>query len=88
MPGCMRTTLILDKDVAAMLERVRKKRGGSLKELVNEALREGLKQATTPPGRRRDFRTTPTEPGPRLLGNVDNVTDVLAIVEGKSNRRT
>ena len=40
----MRTTLTLDDDVAAMLERLRKAREQSRKELVNEALRQGLKQ--------------------------------------------
>ena len=40
----MRTTLTLDNDVAAVLERLRKSRNASLKELVNEALRRGLKE--------------------------------------------
>jgi hypothetical protein len=38
----VRTTLTLDDDVARLLERVRKRRGITLKELVNKALREGL----------------------------------------------
>jgi Ribbon-helix-helix protein, copG family len=38
----MRTTLTLDDDVAAALERLRKSRDASLKDLVNEALRRGL----------------------------------------------
>ena len=38
----MRTTLSLDDDVAALLERVRKAKDASLKEVVNAALREGL----------------------------------------------
>ena len=33
----MRTTLTLDDDVAAILERLRKSRDASLKDLVNEA---------------------------------------------------
>src|SRR6516164_6557091 len=43
MSRCMRTTLTLDDDVAAILERLRKSRDASLKDLVNEALRRGLK---------------------------------------------
>ena len=38
----MRTTLTLDDDVAAILERLRKSRDATLKNLVNEALRRGL----------------------------------------------
>ena len=41
MSRCMRTTLTLDEDVAAILERLRKSRDTSLKDLVNEALRRG-----------------------------------------------
>jgi len=82
----MRTTLTLDKDVAAMLERLRKARGGKLKALVNEALREGLKRTATPPRRRNDFRTRPADLGPCRLGNVDNVAEILAVVEGESSK--
>jgi hypothetical protein len=80
----MRTTLSLDDDVAAMLERLRKSRRASLKELVNEALREGLKHLTTPPKRRKPFRTASVDLGRCLLGNVDNVAEVLAVAEGES----
>jgi hypothetical protein len=37
----MRTTLTLDEDVAALLERVRSQRSLGLKQAVNEALRRG-----------------------------------------------
>ena len=36
----MRTTLTLDKDVAAVIERLRKTRDASMKEIINEALRD------------------------------------------------
>lgn len=45
----MRTTLTLDDDVAAKIERLRKTRDQSLKDLVNDALREGLKHLAAPP---------------------------------------
>jgi hypothetical protein len=38
----MRTTLTLDDDNAVRLERLRKTRDASLKEVVNEAIRRGL----------------------------------------------
>src|SRR5262245_39488776 len=50
MSRCMRTTLTLDDDIAAILERLRKSRDASLKDLVNEALRRGLKDMTEPNG--------------------------------------
>jgi hypothetical protein len=80
----MRTTLTLDKDVAAALERLRKARRASRKQIVNEALRQGLERLAAPPAkRRRAFRTQPLSLGTCLLGNVDNVAEVLAIAEGE-----
>lgn len=40
----MRTTLTLDPDVAALLERATAERGVSFKAVVNEAIRAGLGQ--------------------------------------------
>lgn len=81
----MRTTLSLDKDVAAAIERLRKARKVSLKEVVNEALRRGLGQmASPPPAPRRPFRTRTVSLGRCLVGNVDNVSEVLAVGEGES----
>lgn len=82
----MRTTLSLDDDIAAMLERLRKSRRASFKELVNEALREGLKHLAAPPKRRKPFRTGAVDLGRCLLSNVDNVAEVLAVAEGESFR--
>lgn len=80
----MRTTLSLDKDVAAALERVRKARKASLKQVVNEALRQGLARMATPPAApRRPFRTRTLSLGRCLIGSVDNVAEALAIAEGE-----
>ena len=77
----MRTTLTLDDDVAAALDRLRKTRRGSFRDLVNEALREGLRSLTAPPRRRMRFRTRVVDLGRCRLGNVDNVAEVLAVAE-------
>jgi hypothetical protein len=82
----MRTTLTLDDDVAAKIERLRKTRNASLKDLVNEALREGLKHLAAPPRKRVPFRTETVDLGRCLLGNVDNLAEVLAVAEGESFR--
>ena len=80
----MRTTLTLDDDVAAALERLRKARRGSFRELVNRALREGLRSLSAPPRKRTRFRTRAVDLGRCLLGNVDNVAEVLAVAEDDS----
>ncbi len=80
----MRTTLTLDDDVAAALARLRKTRTDTFKELVNQALREGLKQMRTPARSREPFRTRPMDLGPPLIGSIDNIAEVLAIIEGES----
>ena len=79
----MRTTLSLDEDVAAALERVRKARKAPLKQVVNDALRRGLEQMASPrPASRKPFRTRPVSLGRCLVGNVDNISEVLAVAEG------
>jgi hypothetical protein len=82
----MRTTLTLEKDVAAMLERLRKTRDASMKALVNEALREGLKHLEAPRRKHRRFRTGSVDLGRCLLASVDNVAETLAVAEGESFR--
>jgi len=80
----MRTTLSIDDDVAALLEKVRKAKGFSLKQVVNTALRAGLLQLTTQDRPRRRFRTQKADLGRCLVGNLDDVAGVLAIAEGEA----
>jgi hypothetical protein len=82
----MRTTLSLDDDVAALLARVRQARKAGLKQVVNEALRQGLKQMAAPPPRRKPYRTKPVSLGRCLVGSLDDVSEALAIGEGESFR--
>jgi hypothetical protein len=82
----MRTTLSLDDDVAALLRRVLKARKASLKVVVNQALREGLRRMTEPTARRRPYRTRAVSLGRCLVDNVDDVAEVLAHAEGDAFR--
>ena len=82
----MRTTLTVDDDVAVLLEQERKNRKVSLKEVVNDALRAGLRQLAAPPRRRLRFQTEAVDLGRCLVGNVDNVAESLAIAEGEAFR--
>lgn len=82
----MRTTLTLDDDVAAALERLRKTRKQSLKAVVNDTLRRGLEHRSSPRRPRVVVRTHAVSLGRCLLGNVDNVSEALALSEGESYR--
>jgi preprotein translocase subunit SecF len=79
----MRTTLSLDDDVAVLLEQVRKRRKGRLKEIVNQALREGLTRMTRVRKRVTQYRTPETSLGRCLVGSLDDVAEVLAVAEGE-----
>jgi hypothetical protein len=78
----MRTTLTLDDDVAALIRRVQTDRKASLKEVVNEALREGLQRMTAPAQPERPYRTPSLDLGQSLVGSMDNIAEVLALIEG------
>jgi predicted flavoprotein YhiN len=82
----MRTTLSLDEDVAVLLRQVRQKRKTGLKQTVNEALRQGLRQLAAPPSRREPYRTQAVSLGRCLLGGLDDVAEALAVAEGESFR--
>jgi hypothetical protein len=82
----MRTTLTLEPDVAARLERLMRERGQPLRAIVNAALREGLSALERPARRRKSFRTTGFDLGPSLVGSLDNVEEVLARIDGESHR--
>lgn len=81
----MRTTLTLDKDVAARLEQAAKKRRLPFKTIVNDALRAGLsiidKPVTNPV-----FQTVGFDLGASLVGSLDDVHGVLARVEGEEHK--
>lgn len=81
----MRTTITLDNDVAARLERLRGPER-TFRELVNDALRRGLDAIERPPPRRRRAYTTPADLGALLVPNVDDVWGVIAAVEGDDHR--
>jgi hypothetical protein len=83
----MRTTLTLDEDVAAALERLRKKTRMSLKEAVNEAMRRGLAQMARSGGAPREpYRTPSVSLGRCLVSSIDDVAEALAVAEGEAFR--
>jgi hypothetical protein len=82
----MRTTLTLDDDVAAALERLRRARGARLRTLVNDVLREGLRHLQPRPTRGTPFRTQSVDLGRARIAGVDNVFETLAITDGDDFR--
>jgi hypothetical protein len=80
----MRTTITLEKDVAARIERLKKTR--PFKKLVNDALRAGLdeieREHSTRPGR---YSLTTVKGHPRRT-DLDNVADLIAEIEGDAFR--
>ena len=80
----MRTTLTLDDDVAAMIERIRRAREASLKDIVNDALRRGLNDLATAPKRREPFKTNTVALGRLRLASIDNISESLAIAESEA----
>jgi hypothetical protein len=81
----MRTTLTIDDDVAALLQRAMARTKKSLKEQVNEALRLGLCAEPALPRRKR-HRTSTYDPGRCLIGSVTSTSEALAIAEGEAFR--
>lgn len=76
----MRTTLTLDEDVAAMLERERQRTGESLREVTNRLLRRGLQRGPEQP----HPVDLPLLPGrPRT-----DVTDTSAVLARADDERT
>ena len=79
----MRTTLSLDDDVAALLSRLQRTQKKSFKQLVNQALREGLKHMNASAPRRKRYQTGGADLGRCLIGNLDDVAEALAVAEGE-----
>ena len=79
----MRTTLTIDDDVAAELERLRRTRDARMKDLVNDALRLGLREMTERPKRKKPSRTRSFDGGRLLVASIDNIGELLAEVEGE-----
>jgi hypothetical protein len=82
----VRTTLTLEDDVAALLARVQKARKQAQKAVINEGLRHGLRLMLAPPPKRKRFETKAVDLGRCLVGDLNDVSEVLAIAEGENFR--
>jgi metal-responsive CopG/Arc/MetJ family transcriptional regulator len=76
----MRTTVTLDDDVAAAVERLRRDRSIGLSEAINELIRAGL----TVKRPSRPFRQRSADIGFKV--DVTNVAEALELLEGPAAR--
>ena len=77
----MRTTLMLDEDVAVLLKRVLAGRKDGLQAVINEALRKGLRQLGASPERKANYETPSVDTGRCLLPSIDPIPEILAVTE-------
>jgi hypothetical protein len=82
----MRTTLTIDEDVAVQLQRLRRSRNRGLKQIVNEALRRGLKQMSEEEKPHGNYQTRSVSLGRCLIGSIDDTAEALAVAEGEDYR--
>jgi hypothetical protein len=80
-----RTTLTLDPDVHAALERRRRSRGTTLKQEVNDLLRAGMRREEEPATPRERFQTRALSLGKPLIESFDDVAAVLELAEGEEH---
>lgn len=76
----MRTTINLDPDVAAAVDRLRRTDGLGLSEALNRLARAGLAGH----GRRRRFKQRTADLG--AMVDISNVAEVLELIEGPEHR--
>jgi hypothetical protein len=81
----MRTTLTLDDDVAELARKIARDRGLAMKQIVNEALRTGLRDMGSPPKLTR-YRTRPYHMGLQPGISLDNIQELLSQIEGEDSR--
>lgn len=72
----MRTTVTLDSDVEKLLRRAIRERGASFKQVLNDALREGLRESKTR-AQHKPFRQRTFDLGKPLV----DLTKALALAD-------
>ena len=82
----MRTTVTLDEDVAADLKRRAHRTGRAFREVLNEAVRRGLRAEDAPPG--KPYRLKPVSLGGVLPGiNLDRALRLADALEDEAIAR-
>ncbi len=71
--------MTIEDDIAVEIERIRRERDRTLKDVINDALRRGLREMRARP-ERKPFRTAGHNMG-KFLVNADNVAEAIAHAE-------
>ena len=80
----MRTTMTIRDDIAVELKRLRKERDLSFKDVVNEALEQGVDRMRQKPKRKAPFHTKAVDLGPLLYPSVK---DALRTMDEEYDRK-
>ena len=80
----MRTTVTIDDDVAALLNKEMHKSGQPFKQVLNQTLRLGLSASKQPP--RKPFKVKPWNLQPPPGQSFDNVHELLDALDGPERR--
>ena len=78
--------ITIDDDIAVQLKDIRRSGKGSLKQIVNDLLRTGLKRANVQPRVRHTHRTKEVRLGRCLIDSIDDVSQALSIAEEEDAR--
>lgn len=79
----MRITVTLYERVVTALERWRRRACVPYRDVVNEALRRGIRQLPKAREPVAQYCTPTSDVGASLIGRVDNTAEVLAIADGE-----
>lgn len=85
MIRCMRTTLTIEPDVAAEIERRRRKSNRGLKGEINYLLRLGLEKERDQTNQHPTFKTKRIDLGELKLTSLESVSDALLQTEGETH---
>ena len=80
-----RTTLTLDPDNVARLERLRQQRQVGIRDIINETIRMGLNAMERPAKKREPFRTRVFSAGQPLMP-IDNIGEVLSYLDEEDHK--
>ena len=80
----MRTTLTLDPDVAAYIEKVRREDQLALKDIINSLLREAIRPKSKP--KKPKPYSTPVHHGGKCLIDITDISEAIAQGEGEWHR--
>ncbi|HEX7159591.1 MAG TPA: hypothetical protein VF214_11290 [Edaphobacter sp.] len=81
----VRTTLTIDDDVAALLEKEMRRTGQPLKQTVNQLLRSGLQQAAAPV-KPKPFKVRARKIGLPSEWTSGSISELIEMLEGPLHR--